>query len=558
MTIGKKIWGWVGVVLLLMITGLFLISGRLREWRSHQLSIQATTALEAGNYEAALEKARAGHFLNPDDPVVLHRLAEVADKAAPREAPGYWEKLVDMPGTPAEVRASLAESWLRLREVKKAREALEAYRALSPEAARGLSLEARLAAYAGRFSEALSFGRRSVLADDASNEHLLDYYRIAEASGEVSFIQHASERILAFANEHQNESSLELLRMLETSASFPSELVGQLALALRENPASGRQDKLGALMLEEKTGVIDAKDMFEKARALFILHVDEERLELARWANSHQYHTLALELLPEELAIRRRDWLLVRLDALALTDRWDAVQTLLGTPGLPLDNHLRQLFRMRALLREGHERRAGLAWESALLEVRNKPEEIWFLFRYVERLGLEGYMREALQNLIRHPGHMRVAFRRWLNLEQGAGRSRELLAVYERMDAALPPSPEIRNDLIYLRLLLGDAIELRLEEARQLVEESPRLVAPHVTLALALLENGLAPEAEEHLRSLQFDWINTQSRYKVVRALVLHASGATTAAQDLLATVRPEVLLPEERLLMERISGKTG
>ena len=260
------------------------------------------------------------------------------------------------------------------------------------------------------------------------------------------------------------------------------------------------------------------------------------------------------------------DWLLVHLDALAATNRWDAVLERLENPSgqaSKLQGTVRALFTMRARteLRQTFDR--SDAWHDIQILARNETvHDQLYVAQYAERTG-ERQQAAIIYRRILDTQGAASAFVTGLSMEERmtchAGLIRavsetastaELLPLLEAMSADFPDMNEATNDAIYLRLLTGDSNERMPGRLRPLLEKNPALLAYRTTMALCELRAGHAEAAAKLYDGWQIDWTTAPDRFKAVRVAVLDASGHADEAQALRAMTDPKKLRPEEAALL--------
>ena len=127
------------------------------------------------------------------------------------------------------------------------------------------------------------------------------------------------------------------------------------------------------------------------------------------------------------------------------------------------------------------------------------------------------------------------------------------LRVAELIVERFPDEPLSRNNLAYLRLLLGEQVDEALEESRILVNENPAVPGFRTTLALALLKTGTPDEAWDVLDADTIDWIEQDAPSRVIVALVAKEVGRQALALELVDGVEPDAILPAERELLAEI-----
>ncbi len=322
---------------------------------------------------------------------------------------------------------------------------------------------------------------------------------------------------------------------------------------LELHPHAGMEEKLLRLKLMLRLPGVDLDDILEESKKLFAIQHDEELAELGRWLNKEKLYAQSMTLISPEMALKRQDLFLIRIDAMAMTNQWEAIGEILDSPNVPIEPYINNLFKMRVYLEAEQVRRANLEWDKVLLSVSRDPEKLWFVVEYSLRLQLNAYARTALNKLTEIPSSMRRAYEALLRLEQQTGQTVAMRDILERMGKVYPDEPAVLNDIAYLNLLLGEKVSVSTEKARAMVLENPRYLAHRVTLALGYLRFGNNKDALRLLDGLQINWISVQPRWRVIAALVYQANERYDEAKQIIDGVKPEKLLPQERILMQKL-----
>src|SRR4029077_7627122 len=160
------------------------------------------------------------------------------------------------------------------------------------------------------------------------------------AGKEGPFRQLATEA-LARAPELSEEERKRLLPMLDALS-----------------PAN-HKDALLASDLRIQLHAGEAERIYDQTVARWNAGQTADLIELSRWLNLHQQPERVLSLFPIERAFKDNQLLLSRLDALAISQRWNDIDNLLAHPHLTLDPSVLESFRARA----AQERNANLEAE---------------------------------------------------------------------------------------------------------------------------------------------------------------------------------------------------
>jgi hypothetical protein len=114
-----------------------------------------------------------------------------------------------------------------------------------------------------------------------------------------------------------------------------------------------------------------------------------------------------------------------------------------------------------------------------------------------------------------------------------------------------PEEKGYQNNLAYFRFLAEEKIEDSIEAMRLIVEDNPDVPQYRLTLALGLLKSGRVNEADRLVQSTNVDWNKTDTRGKMIYAVVLAATDKRVLAEGLIQNLNLDDLIPEEKALLE-------
>jgi len=139
------------------------------------------------------------------------------------------------------------------------------------------------------------------------------------------------------------------------------------------------------------------------------------------------------------------------------------------------------------------------------------------------------------------------------NLTLAHGTLRQTLGIATDLVERYPEDPDLLNNLSYFRFIANEEIDRHIAIMRDLVEDDPGNVSYNLTLSLGLLQSGREREANKVLERSSVAWNDADPRQKMIYAAVLTANGQRVVAQGLLQNLDEEVLIPEERALLDSL-----
>jgi tetratricopeptide (TPR) repeat protein len=518
----------------------------IKPWRARALMNAAWTHLEANEPVQAWNLARSAYFLTPESRSISIRIAQIADKVDVHSAFSYWSRAAELSDNDLESLKGLANAAFNSGNKDWLVSNLERMIQQAPNDPDLQLLGLRWLAAQGNLEGSIK-GLSDFIAQYAENEEALFLYVQLTQFSQDSVVRSAGILKLLETAQRLDTMGLRALRSCCEIPGLTPTQVRDVTRQLRDHPMGGKQGQLLALGLEMRQGTIDGDSIATRLKALFALHYDNDLVECAQWMNAHHLYGLTLQWVDNERALRRKDLFLARMDALAVLNRWEEINTALQQPKIPLEDTFKHLFQMRAYKEGGQDRLAQLQWQRTLLEAGKDPEILMFLLRYTQKLGLYEATVQTLQELTRIPSTMRQGYLSWIELEQTQGHTLALLHVYREMRRYYPAELPIENDILYLQLLVRESEAAALEASLQLVDKAPTMLAYQMTLAFAYLRSGAKEKALEVMRPLtSIDWDAVISRYRIIAALVYHANGFESEACALIRGLSLNYLLPEE------------
>lgn len=550
----RHVVGWLILVIIVGALSAQPVYRTTKQWRARSMASEATLLVpDSLRLEEAFAMARAAYRLSPQDPQVLSALAQVL--AAQNDWPkalAFWNEALERDPQPSpSLRRSLVEAALRVRDADAAQPQIATLLELDHPSAADHLLAARLHRQAGEISAAREAARTALKIDPQHDPAALF---LVECLLSDDVTRDDGLKLLREISQRPSEGGLAALhRRAELGGSAPEEL-RRLAAALRTHPRAAEGHRLLALSLELRVAPGDRAVLLDAAVQHYQTTPPEVLRQFAAWLLGEGEARRALDLLPEERALMRKDFFLVRLDAMAAEAQWHEILQLLDRPQLPLEEVPRHLYRARCLEEVGKASRARVAWRSALDSAGRDASVLLYIAAYAEKFGAVEPARLAYRQLTENPESARMACEALLRLtpREDTVQTRELLAT---MAERWPHDLTLANDLTYLNALLERELPACLEKARALVRAAPSSLPPRTVLALTELRLGNPEAAFETYQGLEIDWRQAAPGSVVVYAATLLANGREHEALQLASLASADQLRPEEQALKPREPG---
>lgn len=546
---------WCLIAFALMLGGSVVLLARpAYRWAKQVRAAHLVSGLAEARDEASLlravQDAHAAYQLAPHHPPVIRAMAELYAAINLERSLGFWQALADHPEATDEDRRAFVRAMLTFRRPEAAAVVLSKLLQARPEDVELRKLRAQWHHLRGQTDEALAV-LREITRDhpgDASAALALAVLlaRLPDEGGAAE-----AKALLLEAMKDDGPDGLAALEMLSRRFALSEEEVREVVARVQSHPQAAGSRRLWLSELE-------LRRQPERRERIINAVVAEHRgagpgevARAGRWLNQQGASAAVPEIIPLDLALTRQDLFLIWADSMALQKRWGELREVLGDARVPIDRDLAVLFRARAARELGDRREEDALWTRALSAVSGRPEMLWYMARYAERLGDYERAAQVYQALARALPDPRQAWLSLIRLYEMSGDTQALAGVLAAMVEKYPHDRAVRNDLAYLRLLFNQDVEVVATEALERVGAEPRIMAYRVTAALALLRTGRAEEARRLLDDSGIrDWSGLQPGWQAVRVAVLGAAGDRAAARAAALAIPAGRLKPEEHALV--------
>jgi tetratricopeptide (TPR) repeat protein len=541
----------VGVLLGLLVRPAYRWAKDVRA--SHLIDEFRDAADEARLLEA-VQRAHAAYQLAPANKKVVRAMAELYGGINSERSLGFWRALLDHPDVEDDDREAYVRYTLALRRADLAGPVLAELRKRNPRSATARKLQALWHQARGEGEAALSV-LRSLLADDDGDDDARLALALAllegtSAKDRASAVDEARALLLRAMGNDGNEGLAALEVLARRLALTPEETL-RVAERLETHPLARAQRLFWKREMELRSHPERRERVINEVVAAHRQSTAEDRARAARWLNLQRAHGGVRDIIPLEQALTRQDFFLIWADSMALDKQWGELKRVLEQERVPVEPELVLLFRARAARELGEAKEAQLHWDRAAGEAMRRPEILWYMARYAERLGETRWAVQVYSLLTRTEADPREAWLSLVRVQESHADTPALLETLRAMARHYPNDPAVKNDLLYLRLLLKDDPESAAVEALRRVEDEPRIMAYRVTASLGLLRAGEAAAARRMLDEAGIaDWSKLQPSWQAVYAAVLGASGDRAGARALIRTIPAQRLKPEENALL--------
>jgi len=514
--------------------------------RSH--AREAVVSMEADDMGHAIAELIEARNLSPEEPEVLHAIIQYLKLAkGDRRELAYHLRLLATK-QPLSIEDQLLHGTC-LVELGRIDEARRVYAALPAEVAdtsEALALLARLQAAEGQGGAAIESARKARQLDKDSPEARLEL---------------AIENSRSAFPEYRNQSWSELWALCQ----LPPPVGIAAARAILRDARLTAEDAKRLLPIVESHPHADLAIRLDIVSALIRFFPDQKAelvrrevsrfetektgtlVELAAWLAAHREHALLLKLIPPQLAMSSRPLFTALIKALAGEGRWQEMKQALTSKRPPVSNTLVSIWladaesHLQPDLKESR-RQLGFAIESSI--AAREFEELELAAGLSERLGMPELALEGLLHLATSVEPRRSEFLLHAkSIAESSKDTRALLEVTRGLQEMNPANAQIAEELAYLRLLLGEEMEMVLSDATQ---------APALFRALAAYRLGDRGTLQ-NVMSNQPKADGMSAGRRAVLSGLLATTGKPAEAFQIAEKV-PEALLLDEELAFLKLA----
>ena len=540
------------VVFLVSVAGWF--GGRpayrqFKQWRSERLAASALRLLEQNDPAAAREKAQAALLLAPGNASALRAMAKALTSQTNMAAVQFWAQLVQSGKATAEDRRTFVEQSLRVGAAELAGIELQKLLHDSPDHPVTLWLASQWFTLIQQREQAIQYAALAALRDPTNRQYKLFLSSLQYDAPETTQRQTARANVWSRARD-KDALALEAMLFLAQRRDLTMAEKHELIVLLRQHPMRNITHELLALTLKISAEPARRAAIIDEAIAQYRAADPEKRVRFAVWLNQNGEAERTLIALPLEEALKRKDYFLPYIDAMAGLGRWTELRKILETRQSPMEKAYVEAFQARCDLELKNEELAALHWRAGLRAAERNPEQLLWFARYTEKCGQRELAKNSLRALIACVKNPLPAFRELQGLTERTGTTTELRDLLKEMVGRWPNDPNLQSDLAYLNLLLGTEFASSYRIANQLVTRYPDSLPFRTTLALALYRQQDFKAALTAYGGKNYPWASALPGQRAVFAAVLAANGNTGEARQLLANLASDRLRPEEQALI--------
>jgi hypothetical protein len=549
----KRRWRLIFAALLLLVA--MVAAKPLYHWvkarHANALCAEAERLVRQQKLGEAAVDYRSALKLDPLGYRPLRGAALLATRLHHSEALGLWQEVVASPRATVTDREKYAAALLQAGAFPQAQTVINGLLGQNPST-RALLLASLFAERNGDAARALEYARLATKrkpADEAAQARLAGLLAASSKPEERGEAKAILWKIISSNSAGKRPAVEALARAPELTAAEQTKLLD----VVRGLSPFTINEALLAADLELRLNPQDATAIYDGVSAKWSGD-KAARVALARWLNGHGQNDRVLELVP--LQPGDKALLLARLDALATQKRWSEIEAALARPDLGFDATVIESFRARAAQEQQATLDAEFHWSKAIDAANNDPEKLRFIADFAEQSGATEAALQAFEQLARWPEHALVAL---AGQQRLAAKTRDInaaRALAEKELALQNNDPDAQNRVLYYNLLLQTDVGDNAAGASALAARFPNRLEFRVTAALGCLRQHNPAGALAQFRGPPIDWSKAQPAWRAVYAATLIANDQPARGSDLIKTISPERLLPEEVALIAPATSK--
>lgn len=553
---GRRRWLlWTGVVLLVgLLLGLAFARPayrRIKAWRAETMTVKADEMFRQQRVDEAFLGYRSALELNPAHLPALRGMARILTLFEAPSALGYWRPVVRSAAATDDDRDQYISHALRLKRFDLANEEVALLLQQNPPTDAALTHAMELFYLQADFRRASMFAEALWRRDTNNPRTVIRLALVQLRLPNPTNKAFAVNLILGMTNLALPDRGY-ALNMLRQAPELPRQEILTLLDSIRRSPTNYLADRLLTADLEIRVQPERKAAIIEETLAAVPNPDLDQKRDLAVWLLMQNQPQRLLELVTPADGQADGELLRQRLIALSAGKRWEEIQKELASPG-KLDPLYVDVFRAVTARQINQPALAAEHWRRAAEKAGGNPASLRRFASIAIELNAYEQALPAVQSLLQSPLDRLRAFRQLVQIYEATGNPEGVRSVMRDWSKDVPEDPTPRTAYVYLSGLLRKDIPEAEEQGRLLVEQFPDRVGVRAALALVLLRRDNPAGALEQFARIRPDLDLVLPGWRAVYAAALDANGRTDQARDILKSVKPAMLRPEERQLVEKL-----
>jgi len=460
---------WCFIVFAVVLVGLLLGNTSIqsiKDWLARSEAEEAVKAIDAedwGHAVACIHKARS---YSPEEPAVLR--ATIAFLKLTESDPVFLSQqlraLSEKEALTIEDQILLSRSLLKAGSAPRAREVLEKLPAEARQQPEVLTLASTIATAEGRGEEARELQQLAKLNQPDTAASKLEK-ALAQRNSAFEKDRQAARSALWRLTRDATDTGLLAITHLTVDPQLDWAQTDALIKLAKNHPHPSLPVHLGILSARMRLRPDLRDQIIDEEITRFQQDGGGKLEEIARWLALEKQHARVIQLVPERLRRTSRDLFPIVAQALAEEGRWKELKTMLTHEKPPV-----RPTRVRLWLAEAESHLSSDDTETrhhlkSCIETARLEKDLDILTAVVstaERLSQPDLALQACQHLIQLPAAAEQVeiLQKAADLASSLRDTRLMLEYTRQLHQLRPASPAYADHLAYLRLLLGEEMEV--------------------------------------------------------------------------------------------------
>ncbi len=542
-------WTIIGFAVLFAALQAKPIYREFKEWRAGKFALQADEFIRRKDDKNAYFKLQSALTLSPFDPKLNRTMAQLLSRHNQREAVPFMRTVLLSKSATLEDRHQFILLALRLDELAAAREELANVLTIQPRTTSTLLIAAKVRMFEDKIQEAIQFAREALFVSPENETAqytlalLIIRFNMPDPSGEA-------RRLLwgLSGNDHQTGylALVELSQLKDLSDEEKSRL-----LKIVKAPDAPLLLRLIGADLDIRYNLAPPDTIVRELVTTYGEADVESVATVAAWLVKHHAYAHAIQLIPLEKQNQRRDLFLTKIEALGGLGQWQEAYELVREEVTPLNSF--ELEFQRARVSKGTRNTDSVAshWRKLFAMAGTDPQRLKTFARWAESIGAMEEAATAYEKLAATGQDNAYAYSQLIRITEPTGNTRLLREHLLNLAEIKRDSPQVKNELTYINLLLNTNLVSSKAAALELAADDPENPNFRLTLALALVRENKPADAQTILEPLTAAFIKENYRAQVVCVAVWGANKLESAARNQAEQIVLGRLKPEERELIK-------
>jgi hypothetical protein len=533
-----------------------------KQIRAQQHLTAALESKAAGDHQAAFDRLKAAHNLDPQQAAIRRLLGPYAADVQNRAALAWWLDAAESGLLDPDSIRELIAFGQQTQQFDAVAPYLQRALEQSPEDARLMELQMVALQNQMKQIEAFSIARELIIQGATSDAVRSSYLFLAFSLPQLSagYRSESLGFLKQFAQEDSHGGLVALRILRDNIEQFSPEEQQRFAAMLQSHPQADLLDRLRALTIVANNAPED-----EIITTALQLHRDNPTPEspivrdedatgqhpdevLADWLNAQGFHSAAIAFLQQHKPLRSSSMEYAYTRALiGLNAFQQAEASLLDSQHL---SQVRKLF-LRVLIYERQDLRddadnllkvmadvvesSEVDWVEAVLLQRGKDQLLVAMFEH---------LAERLPNPF--PAQMKL-----LSHYYRLGKARDLAALTSHIQLVdLDTFLAQKIQVLYFRILFNQGMPIVVQELERMVARFPQIIDFRYLLGLAYAQAGHGDAAAALVEGTDWQTISDETALLISAAVVEMQTGDQASVDQLRDRIRSRQLLPIEKRLL--------